>query len=158
MSFNKLSNEDQRTFARLCSERKAAYIYWTRIGKVPEGKDILIVGDRPGPKAHQGDDHHHTPFYSKLYSGGWLNAQLTLAGISERRLMWVNSATWDGKPTDPAILTAVEWKHIVALGNNASKWLTKNECQHWKADHPQAHKRFKSSEPYPLIDFLKQVL
>jgi hypothetical protein len=155
MSFKSLTEDQQRAFARLCVERRKGFETWTKKRRVLAGKDVLIVADRPGPKAPQTDDFHQTPFYAKIHSGGFLNAQFILNGITEDRLAWVNSATWDGNPTEPDILTAVSWTHILALGGNADKWLRKNGVTKFQRfDHPQFHKRFKSTEPYPLIEFL----
>jgi hypothetical protein len=132
---------------------------WKYRKTVPQTKDILIVADRPGPKAPQQDNFHHTPFYSKLHSGGWLNELMVQADITEDRLMWHNSATWDNKPENPAILQR-EWNHIIALGNNAEKWLKKNGVSNiWKFDHPQYWKRWKANEGlYPFISHLKAIL
>lgn len=154
MSYNSLPEQQKRQFARNCVARRKAYERWLLTGKTT-GKRILIVGDRPGPKAPQTDNFHHTPFYGKVYSGGWLNEELVKAEIAEDCLMWINSASWDGKPTSTAIL-ANDWELIIALGNNAKKWLDKAGAQHIKVDHPQFHKRFKSKEPYPLISILKE--
>lgn len=158
-SWNTLTEEQQRQFARNCTKRRHAYELWTRQKGLIGTKDILIVGDRPGPKAPQRNGYHHTPFYSKLYSGGWLNAELVLAGIPEDRLMWINAYTWDNQPESGEILTAGRWSHVIALGNNAAQWLTKNGCTGFtKVLHPQAQKRFHSKEPYPLIEHLLNLL
>ena len=155
MSFNKLTEEQKRRFAKLCGERRKAYERWLTTGFISKTKTILLVGDRPGPKAPQQDDYHHTPFYSKKYSGGWLNAQLVLNGITEEKLLWVNSATWDGKPTEPGTLLNHDWKSIIALGKNAQKWCFEIGFNHPATfDHPQYHKRFKSNERYLLLDWL----
>ena len=159
MSFSKLSNAEQRTFAKLCTDRRKAYEAWTRRKHIDEHKDILIVADRPGPKAPQTDDFHHTPFYSKIHSGGFLNAEMVRAGCSEHPLMWTNSATWDGKLGDTEILAAKSWAVIITLGKNAERFIEKNYVwafpQLYCFDHPQYHKRFKSTEPYPLIEMLQ---
>lgn len=155
MSFNKLSNEHQRTFASNCVARRRSHELWLFKKKIEPRKRLLIVGDRPGPKAPQVSDFHHTPFYAKVYSGGWLNAELVKAGISEEPLMWINSASFDGVPTDPLILKAHEWDDCLALGKNAVAWLSKNGAAYTAFEHPQYHKRFKSTEPYPFIEYLR---
>lgn len=156
MSFKNLSNDDQRAFAKRCVLRRAAHTIWERRAILPATVRILIVADRPGPKAPQTDHDHHTPFYSKIHSGGFLNAELVIAGIPESKLMFVNSASWNGIPTDPAILSARSWEQVISLGGNARKWLLKNGVEPTvHCDHPQYHKRFKFAEPYPLIEHLK---
>ena len=149
-----LNNAEQRKFAKNCVERRSAYEAWTHQRVIKQSKDILIVADRPGPKAPQTDAYHHTPFYSKLHSGGWLNSLLVEAKIPETRLFWSNMATWDNKPGDIEILTARPWKHVAALGNNAAKFLKKNNVAFTKFDHPQYHKRWKSDEAYQFIQWL----
>lgn len=157
-NFNNLDERQKRKFAQNCVRRRTSFEAWTRHCQIAEAKDILIIADRPGPKAPQTDDYHHTPFYSKLHSGGWLNASFVLAEIEETRLMWVNSATWDNKPEGDSILKR-EWKHIIALGGNAEKYLKKNGVTNfWKFDHPQYAKRWKSSEPYLFVSTLKTIL
>lgn len=151
MSWGTLNFDQQCQFTRICNDRRRAFEKWTKTRAIDNQKDTLIVADRPGPKAPQNDDYHHTPFHSKNGSGGWLNEQLALYGISEDTLMWVNSATWDGKKTSSDILTAHNWKYVIALGVNASKWLSENSVKHEKFDHPQAHRRFKSKTVYPFI-------
>ena len=158
MSYKNLTESQQRQFARLLVARRNTYVGWLHTEILEDRKDILIVGDRPGPKAPDDEDYHNTPFYSKTYSGGWLTAQMVLHGITEDRLLWINSATKRGVPTDQSVLTAQRWSTVIALGNNAAKWLTKNDCADFiKCDHPQFHRRFKSAEPYPLIELLSKL-
>ena len=157
MSFASLTEIQKRQFARNCVQRKMAFTSWVNSKSIQPEKTVLIVGDRPGPKAPQTDDYHHTPFYSKKWSGGWLNKQLVLAGIDETHLMWINSATWDGVPTNPDILTAKKWNIVIALGNNAAKWLSSNGVGYSKIDHPQAHRRFKTKEEYPLLRLIQRL-
>lgn len=158
-SWSTLSNEDQRVFARNLIERRRAYELWNYQGVIDETKDILLIADRPGPGAPKDDKYHHTPFYAKTHSGGWLNAELVLAGINENRLFWENSADRHGKARDPRILTVHPWLQIFALGNNAANWLKRNTSQSFtQVLHPQAHKRFHFSEQYALITTLKRVL
>ena len=47
---------------------------------------------------------------------------------------------------------------IIALSAAAGILLERKGLSHYKVDHPQAHKRFHFSEPYPLISKLKEVL
>jgi len=121
---------------------------------------ILIVGDRPGPAAPKQFGYHHTPFYSTKYCSGWLNAALHLAGIPESKLIWLNSADQNGKPTSYDIISQLEPSSIVCLGGNAEKWI-QSASRKWdyvKFDHPQYHKRFKNAKEYPLIPWLKSVI
>lgn len=157
-----LNNQGQRKFAQNCVRRRAAYETWVHHRDLAEAKDILIIADRPGPKAPQQDNFHHTPFYSKIHSGGWLNAYLVDEGIEETRLMWVNSATWDNQEGSIDILHLRDWKHVMCLGLNAQKFFKKN-CSAFSSEehyftHPQFHKRFVGSHDYPLIQRLKQIL
>lgn len=157
-----LDNNGQRKFASNCVRRRAAYETWVQQRDLAEAKDILIIADRPGPKAPQQDEYHHTPFYSKLHSGGWLNAYLVDEGIEETRLMWVNSATWDNKPESTDILHVRDWQHVFCLGLNAQKWFAQNRSDFvsklWELVHPQFHKRFVGTEiEYPLITHLREL-
>jgi hypothetical protein len=155
MSYNLLSESQKRRFAASCVARRKAYERWISTGEIDNSKTILIVGDRPGPKAPQRNDYHHTPFHGKKYSGGWLNTQLVLNGIIEDELIWVNSATWDGQPTTPGSLLTHDWNHVIALGKNAHKWCLEVGFKHPATfDHPQFHKRFKSGQRYALLDWL----
>ncbi len=153
MSWSKLSHDEQRQFARLCTARRNACILWLKHRQMDHRKSILLVGDQPGPRAPQTDDHHQTPFYSKEGSGGWLNEQLVKAALTEDRLFWINSATWDGRPGCTRALQ-LSWTAVIALGNNAAKWLTQHGIPHIKVQHPQAHKRFNAGLEYPLIPIL----
>jgi hypothetical protein len=160
--WNHLDNAGQKKFAQNCVRRRAAYETWVHHRELAEAKDILIIADRPGPKAPQQDDYHHTPFYAKIHSGGWLNAYLVDEGIEETRLMWVNSATWDNCPESTDILSVKDWPYVFCLGLNAQKWFAKNrsdfDSKVWELVHPQFHKRFVGSHGYPLVDRLKDIL
>lgn len=159
-NWNILTEAQKREFAGNLVERRKAYEAWQHRRFLDEKKDILLIADQPGPGAPKTDNYHHTPFYAKTYSGGWLNALLVEAEIRETRLFWENSADRHGVPRDPLILTARRWSHILALGGNATKWLKKNGVENfWRFDHPQFHKRWKSKEGlYPLISNLKAIL
>lgn len=155
MSYEKLSEQHKRAFTRSLFARRKAYETWLGTGKIQNSKTVLIVGDKPGPKAPQNDEFHNTPFYSKKYSGGWLNAQLVLNQINETRLFWINSATWNGKPTYPTTVLQHNWNQVISLGLNAHKWCLKVGLKDSvRFDHPQFHKRFKNQEPYPLLQYL----
>lgn len=162
-NWNILTEAQKREFARNLVQRRREYEAWHCHRFLNENKDILLIADQPGPGAPKTDDYHHTPFYAKTYSGGWLNSLLVEAGIHETRLFWENSADRHGVPRDPLILKFVKWEHVFVLGNNAEKWLTKNISElrgissYEKFLHPQAHKRWNSKQPYGLIDRLKEL-
>lgn len=158
-NYNSLSEDQKRTFAKNLVQRRISYETWHRHGEIAESKDILLIADQPGPGAPKDDAYHHTPFYAKTYSGGWLNACLVEACIPETRLFWENSADRHGVSRDPKILAVKDWHRVIALGNNASDWIVKNSQSLriaeggllMKVFHPQAHKRWNSKSPYPLI-------
>ena len=154
-----LAEEDKRTFARNLVLRRRSYVDF-KSGLIEDHKELLIVGDRPGPGSKSlPKDHHNTPFYAKTYCSGWLNSMLVGAGISEEKLLWINSATFEGLPTSYDVLNH-GWKHIFLLGNNAEGWFKKSNSSlsFQKFDHPQYHKRFKSKESYLFVPALKSVL
>lgn len=143
--------------------------HYTRglLGHRPTSVKIAIVGDRPGPGAMKlPANHHHTPFYSTKNSSLWLNRQLVEAGVDEACLFWVNAYDLHGKPTHSSHMSS--WpnlRHVFLLGGNAVKWYVKEaahcvprfvETEHFF--HPQAWKRFRSREAYPLIEALKNAL
>ncbi len=126
---------------------------------------VIVVGDTPGPAASKlPAGHHHTPFYSTKNSSLWLNRQLVEAGIDENRTFWINAWSIDGSPAHPSHLSQWSSLQMVALlGGNAEKWFDKYArgvvpvfVDVVKFQHPQAWKRFRSKEPYPLIGALKQ--
>lgn len=154
-NWNKLSEDQKRQFAKNLVQRRISYETWHRHGEIAAAKDILLIADRPGPGAPNTDNYHHTPFYAKTYSGGWLNANLVEGCIPETRLFWENSANRHGEPMGPQILSVRQWTKIFALGNNAETWLKKNGItEYTKCLHPQAHKRWHSKKPYNLIEEL----
>jgi hypothetical protein len=123
-----------------------------------EGKFVLVVGDRPGPSAPKDPGYHHTPFYSIKHCSGWLNRLLDAHEIPEEKLLWINSTLADGTPFD-ARKVEDNIRIIVALGGNAEKWVKANfdDRVFAKVHHPQYWKRFRSKEPYPLIEILRGV-
>jgi hypothetical protein len=159
MSFKKLSKEDKDSFVLRCLERESDTLCWSSFKELSDSKTILIVGDKPGPRATDiSSDHSGTPFIGQTHSGGYINSELVLAKIPEEPLMWCNSATQNSMPTDPLILKIRKWKHVVALGNNAAEWLIQNNISTFmKFHHPQYWFRFGKGEPYALIEFLKSV-
>jgi len=139
---------------------------------------ILLVGDKPGPGAPADPNFHHTPFYSTIYSSGWLNYLLGEYRIDEDRLIWLNASSirWvDGDFMDvmlgapPLIeeryeidghfINIIDPTHIITLGNLAEAWVKKNTDRPYiKQAHPQYWKRFKSKEEYPLLPLLYDII
>jgi hypothetical protein len=115
--------------------------------------EILLVGDRPAPSAPDDKDFHYTPFGALRNSSLWLNLQLHAHDIPEENLIWMNAADLHGAPTSYDLLVG-EYSNIVALGGNAARWLTVGGIDAVQVYHPQAWKRFKGKEPYPLMQLL----
>ncbi len=117
---------------------------------------ILLIGDRPAPDAPKDPKFHFTPFGAHRHSSLWLNMQLEAAEIKEQSMIWINAYDFRGEPNDSYWL-ALGYKKIIALGNNAEKWIksTNLDVPYAKVQHPQAWKRFHGSEPYPLLELLK---
>lgn len=158
-AFDKLPQETQRRIIANLGLRRRTYCAGLAGYRRSDGVKVILVGDRPGPGAKKlPANHHHTPFYSTKNSSLWLNRLLLEAGVDEKDLYWLNSADMNGVPTDPDHLEHWGNPTIIALGGNASAWLTKLGKPHSKVHHPQAWKRFHSSEPYPLVGLLQLVL
>lgn len=163
ISYPSLSSEDKKAVAERLETRKEMYVEAMTNAFTKHKHLILLIGDRPGPAAPLDPSYHHTPFYSTKYCSGWLNAALHLSRIPEHELIWINSADKDGNPTNKQILRRLCPDTIICLGGNAEKWM-KNASEtldafytYYKFDHPQYHKRFKNSEEYPLIKFLREI-
>lgn len=119
----------------------------------PEPLKIVIVGDRLGPTNPTYADG--TPFCGSKASSVWLNNQLT---IPEEDLRWINAYLPDGAETCVEELKKLlPAKTVIALGGNASKWLSKYGVEHVKTYHPQYWKRFRNKERYPLLDILEEL-
>jgi hypothetical protein len=120
----------------------------------PESGKIVIVGDRPakGISLTEG----RLPFCSNTQSSGWLNAQLV---TPEEDLRWINSADINGNATPfDQLYALLPAKVVIALGYNASAWLSIVNVEHLKTYHPQYWKRFRSKERYPLLDILDELI
>lgn len=155
ISFKALTDEQKQQVQKRLDLRLSIFKKF-KLGRWQGG--ILIVGDRPGPSAPKDPIYHHTPFYSTKHCSGWLNAALEVEGISEKNLVWINSADQHGEDTPFDMVERLKPDAIIALGGNAEKWLKKNGCNLFiKVPHPQYHKRFRNSERYELLDVLKQV-
>lgn len=139
--------------------RRAAYLARARSGLLSKDCKVLIIGDRPGPRASADPDFHDIPFYGDKFSGGYLNRALNDAGIDESKLMWMNAYSQSGVPSSPGILADRCWEHVIVLGNNAENWIKMQGYSNYtRFVHPQSHRRFNSKEVYPLITFLKTIL
>jgi hypothetical protein len=80
---------------------------------------------------------------------------LETAQIDEEKLFWCN-AVHDGVNTDlESLVHKLKPHYVVALGRTAHAALDFHGIVHHYFSHPQFHKRFKHSQPYPLIQFLK---
>lgn len=113
---------------------------------------IVIIGDRPGPGTPL--TQKRVPFCCDKHSSGWLNKQLT---IPEEDLRWLNAADENGVETPIELLKLMlPAKVVIALGENASKWLAKHWIKHKHVPHPQFWRRFHNSEPYWLLDLLDE--
>ncbi len=148
-------------FDRLDAPTRAALIFRTAFRQarfvakeIPTKGSVLLVGDRPAPDAPDDNTFHYTPFGALKHSSLWLNLQLHNAGIPEERLYWTNAFNHRGEPSNYQVLDTEA--QIIALGGNANRWVCSGTqiYGHWLVQHPQAWKRFRSSEPYPLIEYL----
>jgi hypothetical protein len=123
---------------------------------------VIIIGDKPGPGRPSNPEYHHTPFYSTKHSSLWLNQLLIEANINELDLLWFNAELANGSPLNPIYLQdlAPTNPQIIVLGGNAESWINRHvpEAKYVRVHHPQFMKRFKSKEPYALIDEIKKVL
>lgn len=91
-----------------------------------------------------------------------MNRQLVEAGIDEESLLWFNAVHANGEELDPVHIA--DLLHInptfIVLGGNAEKWFKKASpgTSYTKVYHPQFAKRFKSKEPYALIEEIQKAL
>lgn len=118
--------------------------------------NVVLVGES---FASQKDDDpfYQLPFMSFTNNGcsSWLANGLIEAKISERNLLWVNADELD---VWTAATLELSTRHLVALGAEAEAKLKVLGLKFTKMNHPQSWKRFRSSEQYPLFDYLKQVV
>lgn len=114
---------------------------------------IALVGDMFAERKDS-DSFYQWPFasFNRMGCSQWLAKQLQTADVHERDLVWVNS--------DQPMRRFIEnhpTSKIVALGGTAATVLAKMGVEHEAVEHPQAWKRFHSSNPYPLIKLLKEM-
>lgn len=160
-AFDKLPRETQSAISQQLRCRMVAYTQAMRRGYNGQTK-VVIIGDTPGPGRPNTPNYHHTPFYSTKNSSLWVNKQLVEAGIDERKLLWFNSTLANGDVLDPIHIQDLLHRDrvFIVLGGNAEKWFKKAapDVPYVKVYHPQFAKRFKSTEPYALIDEIKKAL
>lgn len=128
-------------------------------GNYSEGIRVLIVGESHTkgfiPAHEKISNLTQAPFCSVDGCSGWLNELLETAQIDEEKLFWCN-AVHDGVNTDlESLVHKLKPHYVVALGRTAHAALDFHGIVHHYFSHPQFHKRFKHSQPYPLIQFLK---
>ena len=113
----------------------------------------LLVGERAN---YKGPHFFLVPFASMTRAGcsAWLTEQLIMHGVMERQLYWINAQRIDGTWTDHQFIQSLKPSKIIALGGIAERWCLANHIEHQSVTHPQFHRRFKSKEPYPLMDLL----
>lgn len=114
--------------------------------------NLLLVGEQ---SANPESSPNQEPFCSKLGCSGWLNSLLERNAVPEERLFWLNALNNDGTVA-PLAETVRELKPslVIALGRVAERVLNEQGVPHVSVPHPQYWKRFRSKEPYPLIDLL----
>lgn len=119
--------------------------------------NIMIVGEQDSDPTASVEQR---PFCTTKGCTGWLNKQLDEANIPEERLFWVNALNNDNSPANLRyVVETMKPKAIIALGGIAQHTLRKQEIYNFKPFyHPQYWKRFKSKQPYALIDELKDLM
>lgn len=128
------------------------------VGAWRPGRSIVLVGERPG-----GAGGPHAPAFCGTSPSGcsaWLASQLEIAGVPERALYWVNAypTNRDEAPLDPTFVERLRPPHVFALGRDAAAWAAARGVSAVEVEHPQFWKRFRASEPYPLIEELQRCL
>ena len=159
-AFDKLSKETQAGISQQLRIRMIHYIYAMKRGYHGNIK-FVIIGDTPGPGRPTEQNYHHTPFYSTKNSSLWLNRQLVENNVDENTLLWFNAELADGSSLDPIhIQDTLHFNATyIVLGGKAEAWFKKAapKVPYRKVYHPQFAKRFKSKEPYELIEILKEL-
>ena len=118
-----------------------------------DGSITAIIGEKPSAQSPLKRSY---PFGDTSGCSGWLNTLIIKGRIKEESLFWVNAINLDGSENDPSMINELKPKQIVCLGKVAEKWAKKNGWEFVSFPHPQYWKRFKSKEPYPLIEFLRR--
>ncbi len=138
---------DYPSWLELLDETRAAFNPSPGIGN-PQAS-TLLVGDRVSAGRWQND----WPFCADSGCSPWLAEVLEEAGIPESRLYWANAVSSTGQPLEFDWIERHNFARIIALGNVAFNALG-DFCPS-RIPHPQFHRRFRSSEPYELIEILK---
>lgn len=117
---------------------------------------VLLVGDRHGPSIQPYAVDYNLAFcdMAKAGSSFWLSQQLDKANVQEKHLYWINAYDKEDIPTEPGFIEQLKPVAICALGDRAARWCQSNSLRYEHFTHPQYHKRFEHSQPYPLIEFL----
>lgn len=157
-AFDRLDKTLKKRIVDSLKVRRLRYMSAMAGRKVPT--KFILLADTPGPGRPADPDYHHTPFYSTKNSSLWINRLLAEAQVNEEALLWFNTTLTDGSPLSSQIFfNQIECDPtVICLGGNAEKWLqaqTLYRAPYEKVFHPQAWKRFRSSEPYPLLEHLK---
>lgn len=121
------------------------------IGNFKPG-NILIVGDTANNPII---DNIDLPFVHWDGCSPWLAMQLDYAGIPETELYWVNGFRLDGGIQSKDFLDDLKPRLIVALGEEAARWCEIADLKHIRVEHPQYWKRFRTADPYPLVNLLR---
>lgn len=116
---------------------------------------VLIVGERPAGPMSRG--RQYIPFLCTKNSSGWLNAQLDAANIPEADLVWLNAYDIADQPITKEEIEVLAPRQIVTLGGIADKLLQRYGLEHATFNHPSYWKRFRSTERYPLIRYLRKL-
>lgn len=142
-------------YGRECDElRTSAHVVVSKTAGNLDAKAI-IVGERFADQKDN-DALYQWPFGS--FSGAgcsrWLAEQLDGADIHEKDLLWVNA----DQPLSWINSYTYAGTKVFALGNEATKALNMAAVPHEFVQHPQAWKRFRHNDPYPLIDMLRSAI
>jgi hypothetical protein len=160
-AFDRLPRETQSAISKQLRTRLVYYTHAMKRGYYDKVR-CVIIGDTPGPGRPKDKNYHHTPFYSTKNSSFWLNKMLVENNIDEKQLLWFNSTLANGDELDPIHIKDLDRRGdervFIVLGGNAEKWFKKAApgVPYYKVFHPQYAKRFRSKEPYALIDLLKE--
>lgn len=124
------------------------------VGAWRPGRSVLLVGERPNLRRGQ---TYLGPFcaWSNVGCSSWLSHRLEAARIPERDLYWINAYDRRGHAADPRFLNHLQPRLVVALGSVAARWCRRHDVRHVSVPHPQYWKRFRSRQPYPLLEALK---
>lgn len=125
--------------------------YWASAGSLDA--KVLLVGDSFAEPKNE-DPLYQWPFASHSEAGcsRWLTRLLHEARVQENQLLWVNADQVE------ALTALSQGRQVVALGKVAGDALSARGIPHRSVSHPQYHKRFGNSKPYPLIQLLKELL